>query len=183
MTMLDREQLLKALEELEKELAEQKVRAELFIVGGAAMAIAYNSRRATADIDAIFVPTKEVRIAAERVAEKLQINNDWLNDGVKGFIPGEDPDSSIVYEGPNLSVSAASPKFLLAMKLMASRADRDLDDIKFLYKLCEFTTPEEGLDLLEKYYPARVIMPRVQFMLQEMFPKKRSKDDDRGYSR
>ena len=34
MTMLDREQLLKALEELEKELAEQKVRAELFIVGG-----------------------------------------------------------------------------------------------------------------------------------------------------
>jgi len=33
MTMLDREQLLKALEELEKELAEQKVRVELFIVG------------------------------------------------------------------------------------------------------------------------------------------------------
>ena len=61
MTMLDREQLLKALEELEKELAQQKVRAELFIVGGAAMAIAYNSRRATTDIDAIFVPTKHKR--------------------------------------------------------------------------------------------------------------------------
>ena len=183
MTMLDREQLLKALEELEKELAQQKVRAELFIVGGAAMAIAYNSRRATTDIDAIFVPTKEVRIAAERVAEKLNIKDDWLNDGVKGFIPGEDPERSSVYEGPNLSVSAASTKFLLAMKLMASRADRDHDDIKFLYKLCEFTTPEEGLDLLEKYYPARVIMPRVQFMLQEMFPEERSKDDDRGYSR
>lgn len=32
MTMLDREQLLKALEELEKELAEQKVRAEIFFL-------------------------------------------------------------------------------------------------------------------------------------------------------
>ena len=58
MTMLDREQLLKALEELEKELAQQEVRAELFVVGGEVLVIAYNSRRATTDIDAIFVPTK-----------------------------------------------------------------------------------------------------------------------------
>lgn len=183
MTTLNREQLLRALEELDKELAQQKVRAELFVVGGAAMAIAYDARRSTTDIDAIFVPTKEVRIAAERVAEKLQIRDDWLNDGVKGFIPGEDPERIDVYEGENLSVSAASPKFLLAMKLMASRADRDLNDIRTLYKLCEFTTPEEGLNLLEQYYPARVILPRVQFMLQEMFPDGHSKDTDHGHGR
>ena len=46
------------------------------------MALAYDARRATVDVDAIFVPAAEVRKAAARVAERLQIEEDWLNDGV-----------------------------------------------------------------------------------------------------
>ena len=38
----------------------------MFIVGGAAMAIAYDTRRATADVDAVFVPSSEVLTAASR---------------------------------------------------------------------------------------------------------------------
>jgi hypothetical protein len=85
-------------------------------------------------------------------------------------MPGNDPHQVAVFEGSNLSVAAASPRYLLAMKLLAARADRDQDDIRALYGLCGFTTAEEGLHLLETTYPSHVIAPRAQFLLQEMFP-------------
>lgn len=56
------------------------------------------------------------------------------------------------------------------MKLLAARVDRDQDDIRALYELCGFTTAGDGLRLLESTYPAHVIAPRAQFLLQEMFP-------------
>jgi hypothetical protein len=104
----------------------------MFVVRGAAMAVAYDARRATADVDAVFVPTSEVRLAARRVAERLGLDEDWLNDGAKAFVPGTDPDRREIFEGEHLQVAAASPQFLLAMKLLASRVERDLDDIRTL---------------------------------------------------
>ncbi|MBU6494835.1 MAG: hypothetical protein KGR42_00270 [Acidobacteria bacterium] len=43
------------------------VEADLFVVGGAAMGVAQNARRATTDVDAVFVPSKEMR-TVRRVA-------------------------------------------------------------------------------------------------------------------
>jgi hypothetical protein len=169
-TLLDREALIGAFRALNEELARSDVRAEVFVVGGAAMALAYDARRATVDVDAVFVPAAEVRTAAQRVAEQLGLESDWLNDGAKAFMPGPDSDRIGVFEGTNLSVAAASPRYLLAMKLLAARLDRDQDDIRLLYELCGFTTPEEGLNLLESTYPNRIMAPRVQFLLEEMFP-------------
>lgn len=183
MALLDRRELLEALAGLDEELGILGVRGEVFIVGGAAMAIAYDTRRATADVDAIFVPSIEVRMAASRVAERLNLEPDWLNDGAKAFMPGEDVNQIGVYEGRHLSVAAASPQYLLAMKLMASRVERDQDDIRELYRLCGFSTAEQGLDLLETYYPSKTIMPRVQYLLQEMFPERRERNRDTGLSR
>ena len=60
------------------------------MIGGAAMAVAYGARRATTDVDAVFVPSKEVRTAAWRVAEELGREEDCLNDGVKGFLAWND---------------------------------------------------------------------------------------------
>lgn len=171
MTFLGRNELLGAFELLDDELGRMGVEADLFVVGGAAMAVAYDARRATTDVDAVFAPSKEVRTAALRVAEELGLEEEWLNDAVKGFLPGEDVEQVGVYEGKNLHVAAASPKFLLAMKLMASRTERDIDDITTLYKICGLTTAEEGLAVLESFYPQDLILPRVQFLLQEMFPE------------
>lgn len=44
MALLGRRELLHALEELDQELGILDVRGEVFIVGGAAMAIAYDTR-------------------------------------------------------------------------------------------------------------------------------------------
>lgn len=180
---LNRQEILQALGMLDEELAEMGVQADLFIVGGAAMAIAYDARRATTDVDAIFVPTKEVRHAADRVASELNLAKNWLNDGAKGFLPGADSKQVDVYEGKNLRVATASPEYLLAMKLMSFRPERDFDDIEVLYNILGFTTADEGLDLLASYYPQSQILPRVQFLLAEKYPSKQEHSRDVGPDR
>lgn len=66
MTLLGRRERLEALAELDEELKALDVKGEIFMVGGAAMAIAYDTRRATTDVDAIFAPSSEVRTAESR---------------------------------------------------------------------------------------------------------------------
>lgn len=168
--MLSRERILELFAELDDELAAVGTRGDVFIVGGAAMAIAYDARPSTQDVDGIWHPSKEVRDAAHRVAARHDdVEEDWLNDGAKDFLPGPDPGASpVVYEGACLSVSAGSPEYLLATKLLASRVSRDEEDILLLYGLCGFTTVDEGLDLLERYYPGRPIEAKVRFYLEEL---------------
>lgn len=146
------------------------------------MAIAYDSRRPTMDVDAVFAPSAVVRDVAEEVGCELGLEPGWINDGVEAFLPGEDPDRIGVYEGNHLSVAVASPRSPLAMKLPASRADRDRDDIQRQYSLCGFSTADEGLDLLASCYPERLVLPRVRFMLEEMYPP-RDRGDDLGLGR
>jgi len=81
MTFLGRNGFFSAFELLDDELGRMGIDADLFIVGGAAMAVAYDARLATTDVDAVFVPSKEVRIAASRVAQERGLEEDWLNDG------------------------------------------------------------------------------------------------------
>jgi hypothetical protein len=167
-SLLGRAQILRLFEELSEELAHRGTRAEVFLVGGAAMALAYDARRATRDIDAVFKPKDEVYAAAAAVAARNDLPEDWLNDGVKGFLPGDDPRARSVYESEALRVDVASPAYLLAMKLMAAR-EQDVDDIILLYRLCGFTSVADGLDLVESVYPGRAIAPKVQFLLEERF--------------
>ena len=87
------------LRALDEELGRVGIRGELFVVGGAAMALAYDARRSTVDVDAIFVPSSDVRRASRKVAEALEMEPDWLNDAAKAFLPGDDPDRIGVRHG------------------------------------------------------------------------------------
>lgn len=157
------------LGELAAQLHSRGLRGEMFVVGGAAIALAYDTRRSTRDIDAVFAPKSEVYAAAAVVARRRGIPTDWLNDAVKGFLPGPDPDPRPVFDAPGLRVDVASPRYLLAMKLLASRDD-DVDDIRTLFTACGFTRAAEGLDLVESTFPARLISPRVRFLLEDLYP-------------
>ena len=61
---LTREQIIGLLAELGQELDASGVKAQLFVVGGAAMALAYNMRRTTADVDGVFEPKAVIYEAA-----------------------------------------------------------------------------------------------------------------------
>lgn len=65
----------------------------------------------------------------------------------------------------------ASPKCLLAIKLMASRVGRDEDDVLLRFDLCGFRTLDEGLDLVEQYYGPRPIEAKVRYFLEELLDR------------
>jgi Nucleotidyltransferase of unknown function (DUF6036) len=80
--------ILAALQALGQELTRRGVRGQVFIVGGAAMALAYSTRRVTKDVEAVFEPKSAIYDAAATVAQQLGLPEDWLNDAVKGFMRG-----------------------------------------------------------------------------------------------
>lgn len=169
--MLGRDEIIALLTDLGRELESQGLRAELFVVGGAAMALAFSTRRATRDIDGVFEPKLEVYAAAAQVAFRRGLPTDWLNDAVKGLLPGPDPESQSVLDLPGIRVSVPSARYLLALKVAAARVDRDADDIRLLAEICGARSAEEVLSLTEEVIGSRQpLLPKVQFLIEEMFP-------------
>lgn len=85
---MDRSAIIEALAE---ELTKRGVSAEMYVVGGAAIALAFDARRSTRDIDAVFEPKQVVYEAAAVVSKRRGLPPGWLNDAVKGFLAGDDP--------------------------------------------------------------------------------------------
>lgn len=168
MSLLDRDTIVGLLTELGAALDESGERADLFLVGGAAMALAYNTRRATRDLDAVFEPKQIVYAAAKRVAERHGLAEDWLNDAVKGFLPGDDPNATLLFEKPGIAVRVASPRYLFAMKAVAARIERDADDLEQLYRLAGFASIEEALGCVEEFYPPHLLTPKTEFLVREL---------------
>ena len=78
--LLGRAELERAFMELGDRLVRRGVVADLFIVGGAAMALAYDARRVTRDVDATFVPHGVVLEESRNVALALGLPPWWLNE-------------------------------------------------------------------------------------------------------
>lgn len=123
----------KAFEALSEEFSSTSDRAEIVVVGGAALVLLFRARETTKDVDAVFLrPTAaEFRAAASRVAARLDLPLDWLNDGAKGYLVGVTI-GEVLYESPHLIARAASLEQLLAMKLSAWRDAIDRDDARVL---------------------------------------------------
>ena len=132
------------------------------------MALAFSARRTTRDVDAIFEPKAEVYSAAREVASRLSLSDDWLNYAVKGFVPGTDPEALPIFDRPGLSVSAASARFLLAMKLRAARLELDADDICFLANVLGLRTADDVLAVATQRYDPHDLPPRARFLVEEL---------------
>lgn len=167
--IFSRAEILKALQALGDELSSKDVRGQIFIVGGAAMALAYSTRRVTKDIDAVFEPKSLIYEAALKVAEEQGLPEDWLNDAAKGFMPGTDANRRPVPDIQGIEITTASPQYLLAMKLMAMRFGEDDEDIEVLVRECGLHSAQEALALLKRMYPTQEPMPKTRFFLEELF--------------
>ncbi len=159
------------LREINDELALQDIKGEICLYGGAVMCLVFKSRPATKDIDAVFEPVKNFRAAIRKITEKHNLPVDWLNFAVKMFVV--EHEKEIFLDLPNLKIFVPVPEYLLAMKILAARAESfDVDDIKFLLVQLELQTVEDTLKIVENYYPHKVIKPETLFLLEELFEKK-----------
>ncbi|MEB3023388.1 hypothetical protein [[Mycobacterium] crassicus] len=154
------------LVDLDAELQQRGKAATLFVVGGAAMALAYNASRATDDVDGTFEPRDAVLEAAAAVAEQWPgLDSSWLSDGVIQLmppLPDDHPRGEII--GPALTVSIASAEYVLAMKAMVSRKSQgDVDDAVALCLQVGVTNEPQLEDVVARYFPGR------QFGSQELF--------------
>ena len=167
---LDKEKIIQCLDYLNEELKKKDVVGEMCIVGGAVMCLCYGARVATRDIDAIFEPKMIIYECAKRIADEYNLPNDWLNDGVKGFL-SENANFKKYKEMSNLYIYVASPEYMLAMKCLSARLDNldEIDDIKFLIKYLKLNSLELVINVITKYYPIRRFLPKVQYAIIEMF--------------
>ena len=160
---LTRADIRRPLEMLNEDLRETGTKAEIFLVGGAVMCLAYGARASTQDVDAVFRPAALAREAAARVAARANLDPRWLNDAVKGYL-SENTDFAPFLELDHLRVMIAQPEYLLAMKCLAMRIGaefHDEADVRYLLRHLDIDTYERALAVITKYY------------LLERFPQKK----------
>jgi hypothetical protein len=165
---VDRDEIVRLLHELGRRLAARGLVGELYVVGGAAIALLLDARRSTRDIDAAFEPKREIYEVAGAMSEELDLPAGWLNDAVKGFLAGGDPEAVPVLDAPGLRCSVASPRILLAMKVLAHRVGEDEDDVRLLASVLALSSAEEVLELAEDVYGDRLDVA-ARFFVEQIF--------------
>jgi len=167
---MDRSEIVTALTALGAVLDARGATGELYMVGGAAIAMAFDQRRSTRDIDAVFEPKMIIYEAAAQVADQLGLPVGWLNDAVKGFLV-PDPEASPVLEVPGLRCLAASPRILLALKVLAHRVGEDDDDVLLLAGELGLSRADEVLAIAEEVFGDR-LDAAARFFVEELFAPK-----------
>ena len=158
---------------LNQELRTSAIQGELFLVGGAVMCLAYSARPSTLDVDAVFRPPTGVREAAARVGARAGLHQDWLNDGVKGFLSAQG-DFAPFLELDHLRVMVAQPSYLLAMKCLAMRIGaefHDEDDVRYLLRHLDIRSYAEAMAVIGRYYPLERFPQKTLYALAELLPQ------------
>ncbi len=165
---MDRAEIVELLTLLGARLEADGVMGEMYVVGGAAIALAFDERRSTRDVDAVFEPKSRIYAAAQAIARERGLPTGWLNDAVKGFAAGDDPDALPVLDLPGLRVATASPRILLAMKVLAHRVGEDEDDLRLLADALELSSASDVLRVASEVYGER-LDTAARFFVEELF--------------
>jgi hypothetical protein len=168
--LLGRERIRELLTELARRCAAVGAAVDMFVVGGAAIALAYSEIRATRDVDAIFEPKMRVYEVATSMADEIGLPHDWLNDGVKGLLPDfEDRGRRFTLDGEGIHIVVPSPEYLFAMKAVSARIGIDDDDLRLLGSLTGITAADEAYEATERYYRRERISEKAGFYIQTIF--------------
>ena len=130
----DLDNCLKELAKEYRRLAGKDMPAEIVLVGGAAVLTRYGFRDMTTDVDAIIHAASSMKDAINKVGDKFDLPNNWLNaDFMRtgSYSPRLDEVSVYYREFSNvLTVRAVTDEYLIAMKLRSGRKYKnDLSDI------------------------------------------------------
>jgi hypothetical protein len=102
------------------------------------------------------------------VAEQRGLPAGWLNDAVKGFLAGDDPAATPILDLPGLRCLTASPKTLLALKVLAHRVGEDEADLRLLAAELGLERADQVLAIAERTYGDR-LDPVARFFVEQVF--------------
>lgn len=128
------ENYLKELAKEYRKLVGKDMPAEIVLVGGAAILTNYGFRDMTTDVDAIIHAASSMKDAINKVGDKFDLPNKWLNTDFMrtgSYSPRLDEVSVYYRKFYNvLTVRVVTDEYLVAMKLRSGRKYKnDLSDI------------------------------------------------------
>ncbi|MGE0047729.1 MAG: DUF6036 family nucleotidyltransferase [Acidithiobacillus sp.] len=174
---MKREDIEKSFSRIGELADRQGIIVDLAVYGGSAMALRWEFRRSTRDVDVIISGDKSfMRKAVSMVGEEMGLPDNWMNDAVKGFSSSNaDHEFYKEYLGESGGIRVFVPKaeYLLAMKCMAMRLDspdghNDADDIKSLVAVVGVKSKKDLCDTVERYYPRDKIPSKVYFGIEQI---------------
>ena len=149
-------EMMSLVEEVDEVLSHSTppgVMYSLHIIGGVAMGAIFDARM-TQDLDVASEGIRlEVMKAAQVVAKRHNMAENWINNQAAEFVDIDLPLDAfdILYAGQCLMVRGAKPEYLLAMKLMSGRG-KDLPDILELAEATGAATAEALVSLCDRVY-------------------------------
>jgi hypothetical protein len=175
--LLDRGDIRRLLHEIGTELAANGRTAEIAIYGGAALILTFDHRDPTRDVDYVWVSgdTDAVAEAADKVGAAHGMEPGWFNDAVSMFV-SDHPETEFLGDFPagnggGLRVFLASPRYVLAMKMMAMRSSletNDFADIWMLVEACGVRDMEGAEACLRGYFGPDGLPQRSKELLAEL---------------
>lgn len=173
MKWIDKALLIRALTRLGELAQSEGLTLEVCLYGGALMMLAYDTRAATKDVDAILRPSKKGMALARKVGQELGLHEEWLNDQVKVFAAPAEQTRRLPWEGSGIMLTAPTAGYLLAMKALACRQplpgyEGDLDDLRFLIRKLDIRSVEQIQEHIDRYYPDDVISNEHALILKEL---------------
>lgn len=126
---MGQDKLTEVLWELDGRLAGRRSGISPVVVGGAPLVLEFG-HRATDDVDCIDIPLPDdVKEIIADIGRRHNIRENWMNDGpaeIANFM-SLPQNRRPIFEGDNMIIMSPDHRFLLAMKLAASRPKDDHD--------------------------------------------------------
>lgn len=165
---------------LGRHLASNGELVEIAVFGGSAIVLSFDYRVSTVDIDYLRISgnPQSLEKAAETVGAERGLPENWFNDAVRIFV-SDQPDYRLLGDfppaSPGLRVFAATPRYILAMKIAAMRSSletSDLQDVWHLSETCGIGTAEEARAVFQEYFPGKDLPRRNDLLLDDLFDSK-----------
>lgn len=172
--LLRRETLRQAFTLLAEKLARKNIVGEIHVFGGAAMVLAFDSRAATRDVDAVFEPDGHVLDAAYEVSTELGLPRSWLNNQASTYVSGRAGRGTPVFDHPHLRVMTTPPEHLLAMKVRAARATRDVDDVMVLLRHLGAKSFSDVEEIVLRFFPDEPLSERSRMFVEDVVKEGKS---------
>lgn len=184
MQNIDKKLLRKALEYLGELLDKHGLQCKICLYGGSALIFLTDFREMSNDVDyriieinkqnIIDAHTKNIfSLLVFEVAEKMGFDIDWMNRAVEAFVSkNEEYSYSESFANNALTVLIPSLECILAMKCVAMRDYKDVDDIKNIVKKIGLKSVDQIIEIVNMFYPRQQVALDIIIKLEDICGEK-----------